>query len=544
MIIVNDIVKSLKDKYNIKSNGLKIIIPKHDKYGYVSIHSHSIINDIGITVDEFINTIKEKINYIENIECVNDYCNIYICEEQYERNFFEVFDESYILSSINVGNNNKVILEHTSSTPDSSPHLGRSRGTIIGDSLKRLFLLCGYNVCVEYFVNDLAKQVSMLAYCLECDHKYNLSEISYNYQKMYEICKNDKKINDIVDYQICERQNGNLEYINKFNFIVNNCLEEQQQIFDSFQVFFDNYIFESKIVENNCESLLKKLNDMKLLTIDEYDRICVPMYKNDIFSKNIVLTRSNGSSLYSLRDLCYLFYKSTDDLCKNIIVLPKYQEEHMNEISYILDCMHINLPKLVYYDDTYNYTVKMSTKKNTGVLLEKLINRSYLFFNDFEYDFSTEEKQYIVNKSIRMYVLKEKASSKLVYSYEKFKKLCYNEIKKFILIQYIKNASEFYGSQSIDFSLLKQMDMIDDYIIDSVSSLQVQNLLKYQEKLDRLFFDNYKKVKNNRVLISKYMMISKILDRALFIEPIERRNAIYEDCAVYSDKIKQRKTSE
>ena len=88
------------------------------------------------------------------------------------------------------------------------------------------------------------------------------------------------------------------------------------------------------------------------------------------------------------------------------------------------------------------------------------------------------------------------------------------------------------------------MDMIDDFIIDSVSSLQVQNLLKYQEKLDRLFFDNYKKVKNNRVLISKYMMISKILDRALFIEPIERRNAIYEDCTVYSDKIKQRKTSE
>ena len=68
-------------------------------------------------------------------------------------------------------NQSNILIEHTSANPNGPFHVGRARNAILGDTLVRLHRLYGNNVRAEYYVDDMGKQVGVLAWALE-----NLSE--------------------------------------------------------------------------------------------------------------------------------------------------------------------------------------------------------------------------------------------------------------------------------------------------------------------------------------------------------------------------------
>ncbi|ODS42985.1 MAG: arginine--tRNA ligase, partial [Candidatus Altiarchaeales archaeon IMC4] len=57
----------------------------------------------------------------------------------------------------------KIILEHTSVNPSGPVHVGRIRNSIIGDSLGKILEYAGYDVEIHYFVNDIGKQIAIIA---------------------------------------------------------------------------------------------------------------------------------------------------------------------------------------------------------------------------------------------------------------------------------------------------------------------------------------------------------------------------------------------
>ena len=60
----------------------------------------------------------------------------------------------------------KILIEHTSANPNGPFHVGRARNAILGDSLVRLHRLYGNEVRAEYYVDDMGKQVGVLAWAL------------------------------------------------------------------------------------------------------------------------------------------------------------------------------------------------------------------------------------------------------------------------------------------------------------------------------------------------------------------------------------------
>ena len=58
----------------------------------------------------------------------------------------------------------KILIEHTSANPNGPFHVGRARNAILGDSLVRLHRLYGNEVRAEYYVDDMGKQVAVLAW--------------------------------------------------------------------------------------------------------------------------------------------------------------------------------------------------------------------------------------------------------------------------------------------------------------------------------------------------------------------------------------------
>ncbi len=57
-----------------------------------------------------------------------------------------------------------IIVEHTSANPSGPLHLGHARNTILGDALARMLKARGHRVQTRFYVDDVGKQVAMLAY--------------------------------------------------------------------------------------------------------------------------------------------------------------------------------------------------------------------------------------------------------------------------------------------------------------------------------------------------------------------------------------------
>jgi len=70
--------------------------------------------------------------------------------------------ESYGLKAI--AEPKRIVVEHTSANPSGPLHLGHARNTILGDALARILRARGHKVQTRFYIDDVGKQVAMLAY--------------------------------------------------------------------------------------------------------------------------------------------------------------------------------------------------------------------------------------------------------------------------------------------------------------------------------------------------------------------------------------------
>ena len=542
MMVAHDAKHKISKYFNISCHDITTLIPKYSKYGYVCIHYYNLLKLVNLDEEEMQNKLKEILNmdYISKIQFENSYCNIFVDTNSYFSYFSNNFNLEFIKNCCDIGNGDSILLEHTSSTPDSSPHLGRSRGTIIGDFLKNLYFFSNFNIKTHYFVNDLAKQVSMIVSGYDFSKKYNLKQLSELYQTIYKRCLIDKNLEKMVEIQIKKFQDGDVEYQKKFKTVVDNFIYEQKVIFDDFNVNIDEYVLESKLLYLKKDELFKILQNKNVPIVLADGCQSIPVFSDDKVIDYIILTRSDGGSLYILRDLCYFLAKN-DYNQKNVIVVPKYQEEHMKNIKYVLNRIGISAPKILYYADSYNNGKKMSSKNGTGILLEDLIKKVRFTLLQLGYGFSNDFIKEISNRIIKKYILNFAPSKKMNYNFLDVEKLCYKEVKKILLIQQIKlRINDFAKNDAdpIDFDILKKIDMFDDIVNNTIATLKTDIMIKYEEELDELFFNCY--INNNltRSIFNGYILIDYIINDLLICNSEKRSDLIDESSNVYTYKIK------
>ena len=74
----------------------------------------------------------------------------------------EVLKQNDKFGASGTGKKKKILLEHTSINPNASPHVGRARNALIGDSIARILRFQGYKVEVHYFVMMLGSRSQCL----------------------------------------------------------------------------------------------------------------------------------------------------------------------------------------------------------------------------------------------------------------------------------------------------------------------------------------------------------------------------------------------
>ena len=96
------------------------------------------------------------------------------------------------------------MIEHTSANPNGPFHVGRARNAILGDTIVRLNRLYGNNVRSEYYVDDMGKQVAVLAWALANLDAEEVEKILSDRDEINEMWKNKPDHSRVRWYQAAQ----------------------------------------------------------------------------------------------------------------------------------------------------------------------------------------------------------------------------------------------------------------------------------------------------------------------------------------------------
>lgn len=542
------IKKHILEILKVDEDKIKIEIPPKDNMGDYSIQCANLRNEEYSNPIEIANLIREKFNDEENnfslIKVMGPYINFYLNYEKFNAEVIKDIEINDHYGSLNQGNNEALLIEHTSINPNAEPHIGRCRNSLIGDFMSNLYGFTGYEVERHYFINDIGKKIALLVIGIE---EYglkdgNFSSILDTYVKISNRAKEDESIDQKAFYYLQQVESGNTEMVQKFKDITDICVERQLQIFDTLDIHFDVFTHESDFVYNNyLDNILKRLDKTGRLHEDELGRLYLDLSGYDIPTREpvLVLTRSNKTSLYPMRDIAYTIHKIELNPKNNFIVLGEDQEVYMKQISAVLDILGYKAPKLISYSYVLLDGDKMSTSAGTVVLVTDFMkavkNTLINEFNKRNSEISVDKLNILVNACIKFTMLNVSKNKIVNFNLENATSFV-GESGMYILYSLVRINSilknnnielteEIKFNNEIENKLVKELSLFPEVIDELLTSNEPAHLTKYIFGIAGLFSKFYEQVnisnevdvvlKSSRIRLLK--STAKVLTNALSI---------------------------
>lgn len=514
------IIKGIEKILETSIDDINLERPPKDEMGDYSVQCSSLRNekyknpvDIAKLVSE---TFEDVMGYFSQVKAMGPYVNFYLNYDVFSSEVIQEIESNPNYGSSNQGSDEGLLIEHTSINPNAEPHIGRCRNSLVGDFLSNLYEFTGYKVERHYFINDLGKKIALLVIGIE---KYGLENEDFSsILDTYVKISNDDKSSDVLEQQAfdyLERvENGEEEMIQKFKSITDKCVEGQMKIFDKLNIHFDIFTHESDYVYNQyLQNILAKIDEKGRLREDELGRKYVDLTGYDIPTKEpvLVLTRSNNTSLYPIKDIAYTMYKMERNSKHNFIVLGEDQEVYMKQIAAVMDILGYNAPVLISYSYVLLGGDKMSTSAGTVVLMTEFMKavRDTLLEEFKKRGTEVDEKklQTLVNACIKFTMLNvsrkkivnfnlESATSftgesgmYILYSYARMNSiLSNNTLNKDLEVKFV---------HQIEHKIIKELSMFPQIVEDLLRTSESAHLTKYIFGLCQYFSKFYEQININ-----------------------------------------------
>lgn len=431
MEIVKKISKEISKIVN-KDEGLierMIERPKDSKNGDYCLPCFLFAKELKKSPQEIAQNIKEnlKMDEIEIVEVVSGFLNIFINKKVLIGAIFEEIDEKKSeYGSSEIGKNKKALIEHTSINPNASPHIGRARNALIGDSIVNVLKFNKYDVEVHYFVNDIGKQISMLLVASKDKPELSFDKMLSLYVEINKKIKEDSTIEQEVFENLNKFESGDRETIENFRKIVETCINGQKEIFAELGINYDYYDYESDLILNgSVEKVLEKLkNTGKLIEVED-GRLVIDEdgYNLPLKSPVLVVTRADKTSLYPLRDIAYTINKVEKNVDRNIVVLGEDQKVYFKQVATAMDILGYQAPEVVHYSFVLLPDGKMSTRRGTVVLLEdfmkEILEKTKLELKNRNQDVDEEKAKKLAYGVVKYTILKGSNEKNVIFDLEK-----------------------------------------------------------------------------------------------------------------------------
>jgi len=293
----------------------------------------------------------------------------------------------------------EVLIEHTSANPNGPFHVGRARNAILGDTLVRLHRLWGDTVTAEYYVDDMGKQVAVLAWALEnmtadevealladreAANPQWVDKADHQRVRWYQAAQRRRK-DDAAAEQI-EKDIGTLVHASEHGdeAVLRSFEEAYQPVLDGMLetlgrlgIHFDRFTKESLFVINgDVAKLMEELGDLEINGVADNGAQFLDLGQRGLKGKTeFFYRRGDGSSLYATRDIAYHRWKWTQ--CNELInVLGEDHKLQAQQVGLTLEELGERRPEVMFYSFIKLPEGKMSTRRGNVVFMDDLLEEA------------------------------------------------------------------------------------------------------------------------------------------------------------------------
>ena len=469
---------------------------------------------------EIAKQIKEVLNVespFKKVEAVGPYLNFYLDYETFSKMVLKSVQEDY--GSLE-DKNTKVILEHTSANPNGPLHIGHIRNAILGDSLARILKAAGFQVETQYYVNDMGRQIAMIVwglqnldFHLDADEKADV-EIGKLYFKVNQALKENPDIKTEISSILKTYEEKNPEKLESmFKNVVGKCLEGVEETSQRLHITHDRFVWESQFIrDGSINRILETLkdhtsqNEVLYLDLTEYG-----------IEKELILTRSDGTSLYTTRDLAYHLQKSEQSDCV-VDVLGSDHKLAIDQLKIALDLLGGKRPEVIFYEFITLPEGSMSTRKGVFISVDQLMDESFRRAqNELEErrpelneSLSKEIAEIIGIGAIRYFIARLSPEKHLVFKWDEalsFERGCasiqYAHARACKLLEKAETTDfssveidslDFSDLHTLEIDLVKTIAKFSRIIENSASDLRVHPIAQYAMEMAGAFNKFYKSV--------------------------------------------------
>lgn len=283
----------------------------------------------------------------------------------------------------------KVLLEHTSANPNGPLHVGRARNPIVGDTLARLYRAAGYDVEVQYYMDNLGRQVATLAW-----GKWNLDpkslppaardkvdhDLVRYYQAAHDKAKSDPAVAAAIKELVEELESADAALLKRVRPVYESCFAGMKESLSRLGARYDTVKDESDVVlDGSVERTVAALKHLPIAGVEPdganyLDLSSVLKGQKDKF----FFTRKDGTSVYATRDIAYHAWKAEQVKGKGRLVNVLGEDHRLQalQVGTALDALGVQRPTVVFYAFVSLPEGKMSTRINRVVFLDDLMDQA------------------------------------------------------------------------------------------------------------------------------------------------------------------------
>ena len=327
----------------------------------------------------------ENYEYVDRIEPAGPYLNFFPDESYFEGTLETGQSPSY---GTLPAKDTSIVVEHTSANPTGPVHVGRARNPIVGDAVANLLEYAGYDVERHYYVNDAGRQMAVFTWAYERFEESELPEPARD-RAEYRMVRYYRKGNEFLenaDPEAVEAAEDEIESIlqgleagdeatyERVTEVVDTVLDGMKACLGRLPAEFDEFVKETRFMRDGS-------TDDVVARLKEHDRA---VYEDDAWQlafedieKNLVFLRSDGTSLYTTRDLAHHEWKF-DTYDRAVTVLGEDHKLQARQLRAALEELGNDTEALetVIYSYVNLPEGKMSTRAGTGVQLDDLLDEA------------------------------------------------------------------------------------------------------------------------------------------------------------------------
>ncbi len=296
----------------------------------------------------------------------------------------------------------KVLIEHTSANPNGPFHVGRARNAILGDTLVRLHRLHGDDVRAEYYVDDMGKQVGVLAWALEnlseedvnrllaereppserwldkADHQrvrwYQAAQILRKDAEETRKAQIEREIGELVHAS----EHGDVDVLNSFEAAYTPVLDGMLSTLSRLGISYDTFTKESTfVVDGTVAQLMQRLDALDIAGTADNGAGFLDLGQRGLKGKTeFFYRRGDGSSLYATRDVAYHMWKWGESN-RLVNVLGEDHKLQAKQVGLTLEELDQQRPEVLFYSFIKLPEGKMSTRQGNVVFMDDLLEEAH-----------------------------------------------------------------------------------------------------------------------------------------------------------------------